>query len=278
MINLIEILLLPPIQRALIVFLIAGISFPMVGVFIVVLNLVPLRFALMHGVLLGGVIGILLNMNNILFPLLFNLIIIILLGPFSEKFKIGLSNISAFFMITSIAFAYIIIDKANIPAMEAFSIFWGNIYALTNMDVLYVVILTIIVILFIIINFKKITAILFDMDIAYTSGINNRALYYSVLILTGIVVALSIKIIGALLADCLLLLPAMASLYFSRSIKGLFINSALIGITSALFGFIISLIFKLQPSPSVTIVSIFLILIIYVFKNFIIKKEEKVIQ
>ncbi len=278
MINLIEILLLPPIQRALIVFLIAGISFPMVGVFIVVLNLVPLRFALMHGVLLGGVIGILLNMNNILFPLLFNLIIIILLGPFSEKFKIGLSNISAFFMITSIAFAYIIIDKANIPAMEAFSIFWGNIYALTNMDVLYVVILTIIVILFIIINFKKITAILFDMDIAYTSGINNRALYYSVLILTGIVVALSIKIIGALLADCLLLLPAMASLYFSRSIKGLFINSALIGITSALFGFIISLIFKLQPSPSVTIVSIFLILIIYVFKNFIIKKDEKVIQ
>ncbi len=274
MIELFRLISLPPIKRAFFAFIIAGGAFPLVGSFIVVMNLVPLRFALMHGALLGGVIGLLLNMNNLLFPILICFLIVGLLGPFSNKFNIGLSNSSAFFMITSIAVAFIIIDKFNIPSMEAFSIFWGNIYALSNLDLILLVILAFAIVVFILTGYNKITALLYDTEIAYTSGLNSNLFYYLILSITGIVVALSIKIIGALLVDCLLLLPAMAGLYFARSIKGLFIKSSVIGLISAVIGFISSLLFKIQASPSVTIVCVLIILILY-FINKIRRRIEK---
>jgi zinc transport system permease protein len=240
----------------------------------VVLDLVPLRFALMHGALLGGIVGLIFKIDNILFPLCFCLVIIILLGPLSKKINISLSNISAFFMIITISIAFILIDKLNIPALEAFNIFWGNIYASSIVDIIIISILSITIIFFIIFNFKKITAVLFDFDIAYTSGIKNNFIYYFILIITGAVVALSIKIIGAMLVDCLLILPAMGSLFFSKSMKSLFINSSIIGLLSSIIGFFFSLGFKIQPSPSVTLVSVGIIFFIYVSNLILLNKKR----
>jgi len=258
---------LKPILRAFLAFIISGASFPVVGVFIVTMDLIPLRFALMHGALLGGVIGIILNFNNIIFPLLTCLVIILTLGPLSERFKVGLSNISAFFMMFTVAIAFILIDKKNISYQDAFNVFWGNIFALSNFDILSLLIMTIIIIIFLITSFNKITAILFNRDVAFTIGINSKFFYYLVLTITGCVVAVSIKIIGALLVDCLLVLPAIAALYFARSIKGLFIKAVLIGLISSILGFIISIFFKLQPSPAVTVVSTTMILLFYFLYN-----------
>lgn len=50
----IESLSYPFMQNALIAVFFAGIAFPLMGVFILSLNLVPLRFAMMHVALLGG--------------------------------------------------------------------------------------------------------------------------------------------------------------------------------------------------------------------------------
>ena len=235
--HIINLLTLGPIIKAFIAFILSGTCFPIVGVFVSVLGLVPLRFALMHGTLLGGVIALMLGTDTIIFPLIMNFLIVILLGPFSNRFKVGLSNISAFFMIFTIAIAFVLIDKMNINTMDAFGIFWGNIYALTDLDLTLLGIISVIVVMFIIINYKKITAVLFDMDVAYSLGINSRLIYYLVIMITGIIVALSIKIIGAMLVDSLLLLPAMIALHFSKSIKTLFIYAIVIGALSSIIGF-----------------------------------------
>jgi zinc transport system permease protein len=258
-----ELLSLFPIQKAFVAFIISGAVFPLVGVFAVVLNLIPLRFALMHGALLGGVVGLLFGSSSVIFPLLFCGLIVLLLGPFSERIKIGLSNSSAFFMITTVAIAFIMIDKAKISSMEAFNIFWGNIFALSIYDLVSIILLAFVIVFFIVLNFKKITAVMYDMDIAKSSGINAGLFYHIILVLTGLVVALSMKVLGAMLVDSILLLPAMGSLYFSKSIKKLFLNSALLGFVSAVSGFIVSIVFKIQPSPSVTITSVVILGCIY---------------
>ena len=48
----------PFMQHALIAILFAGVAFPLIGVFILSLNLIPLRFAMMHIALLGGAVGL----------------------------------------------------------------------------------------------------------------------------------------------------------------------------------------------------------------------------
>ena len=48
-----ELLTYPPILKGLIVLLFAGISFPITGLYLLKLNLLPLRFMLMHGAIFG---------------------------------------------------------------------------------------------------------------------------------------------------------------------------------------------------------------------------------
>ncbi len=53
------------------------------------------------------------------------------LGPISEKTKIGLGTISGYFMTLTLALSFILFYKGNINVIQAFSILWGNIFALT---------------------------------------------------------------------------------------------------------------------------------------------------
>ena len=56
----------PPIMRGFLALVIAGCFFPMAGVFILRLNLVTLRFTLMHAALLGAAIGLALHVDTAL--------------------------------------------------------------------------------------------------------------------------------------------------------------------------------------------------------------------
>jgi len=255
---LIELFALAPIRRGFFAFLAAGMTFPLIGLFVVVMNLFPLRFTLMHGALLGGVIGLLTVSEGILFPLIVNLIIAALLGPASDRMKLDVSNTSVLFMMGTIATAFFIIDRANLPAMEAFSVFWGSIYALTTADLVVLYALSAAIPIFMILNRRRINAVLFDRDIAFSTGIDSRRFFYIILMLTGTVVAVSMKIVGALLTDSLLILPALAALSLAKSMRGMFVISVVFGFLSALFGFLFSLVMEVQPGPAVTLVSLVL--------------------
>lgn len=256
--TLIEFLALAPIRRGFFAFLAAGMTFPLIGLFVVVMNLFPLRFTLMHGALLGGVIGLLTGSEGILFPLIVNLLIAALLGPASDRIRLDVSNTSMLFMMGTIATAFFIIDRAHLPAMEAFSVFWGSIYALTVADLVVLYALSAAIPIFVILNRRKINAVLFDRDIAFSTGIDSRRFFYIILMLTGTVVAVSMKIVGALLTDSLLILPALAALSLAKSMRGMFVISMVFGFLSALFGFLFSLIMEVQPGPAVTLVSLVL--------------------
>ena len=55
--NVIQAFSYPPILRGFIALVLAGCFFPLAGVFVLRLNLVTLRFTLMHAALLGAAVG-----------------------------------------------------------------------------------------------------------------------------------------------------------------------------------------------------------------------------
>ena len=128
--NWIQTLDYPFMQHALIAILFAGIAFPMIGVFVISLNLIPLRFAMMHVALLGGAIGLFLKIDPMFLALLFCTLSSMALGPVSERMRLGVGTISGYFMTLTLALAFILIYKADIHVLQAFSILWGNILSL----------------------------------------------------------------------------------------------------------------------------------------------------
>ncbi len=171
-----ETLSFPFMQHAILAALFAGIAFPMIGVFIISLNLIPLRFAMMHIALLGGAIGLFLKIDPIFSGMLFCALSSLALGPISEKTKLGVGTISGYFMALTLALAFILFYKADIHVLQAFNILWGNILSLTLLDLIFVIVISLIILSVIILFFKEIQAILYDREIALAVGIPEKDL------------------------------------------------------------------------------------------------------
>jgi len=255
---------LPFIQHALVAVLFAGIAFPLIGVFIVSLNLVPLRFAMMHIALLGGAVGLFLKLDPMLFGLLFCTAAALALGPLSDKTKMGLGTLSGFFMTLTLALAFILFYKGQINVLQAFSILWGNILSLTFWDVTIVIATSLFVIAVVFFLFKEIQAILYDREIALAVGLPEKRLYYLIVFVLGLTIAVSMRLIGALLVDAFVLLPAIAANLVARSLRQMFLLSSLFGIVSGMGGLFLSLAVDV-PASSMIILAASAIIAVCIF-------------
>ncbi len=93
------------------------------------MNILPIRYLLMHGVLLGGALGLAFSMNIPLTVFTVNIFLIMLLSGTSSLLDTDYGHITMFFMITSIAAASIIISIFSVPAKDTLTLLWGNLYS-----------------------------------------------------------------------------------------------------------------------------------------------------
>jgi ABC-type Mn2+/Zn2+ transport system permease subunit len=257
--NLLNSLNLPFFQNALVAVAFAGVAFPLVGVFVISLNLVPLRFAMMHIALLGGAVGLFLGLDPMLFGLLFCAAASFGLGPISEKTKMGLGTLSGFLMTLTLALAFILFYKGHINVLQAFGILWGNILALSRLDLGIVMGTSIAIVVMVVLLFKEIQAILYDREIALSIGLPEKIIYYFIVFALGLTIAVSMRLIGALLIDAFVLLPAIAAHLVARSLKQMFILSSLFGFISGLGGLYLSLAIDIPASSMIILVASFII-------------------
>ena len=248
-----------PVARGFLALTAAGVSFPLIGVFVLRLNLVPLRFALMHGALLGGAAALASGIDPLAAGIAVDLALVFVISPLSRRSGLRESHVSTLFMVLTVGLAFAVVYKADVPAQDAFSIFWGSLYALTRLDLALVASFSVLIAGFVAVQFRRITAVLYSREIAFTSGVPERALTNAIMALTGVTVAFGMKLIGALLLDSILLLPAIAATFFARSVKGLFVIASAAGLVSAAIGFFVSLAFDLPASSAVTVVSALLL-------------------
>jgi ABC-type Mn2+/Zn2+ transport system permease subunit len=254
-------------QRALLAVLFGGIAFPMIGVFIISLNLIPLRFAMMHIALLGGAIGLFLKVDPILSGMILCALSSLALGPISEKTKLGVGTISGYFMTLTLALAFILFYKADINVLQAFSILWGNILSLTGLDLIFVMVISLVILGVIILFFKEIQAILYDREIALTVGISEKIFYFLIIFMLGLTIAVSMRVIGALLIDAFILLPAMGAILISRSLKQMFFFSSLFGLISGVVGLYLSFLLDIPTSSAIIIVASLIIAVCFLIQR-----------
>jgi ABC-type Mn2+/Zn2+ transport system permease subunit len=163
--------------------------------------------------------------------------------------------ITTFFMVLTIGLAFAVMYKMNVPAKDTLSILWGNLYALSRLDALLTAAFSLGALVFVLVLFKPLKALIFDREVARTSGVPEGVLHNLVLILTGLTVAFAMKLIGALLLDALLLLPALMATFFAKSTRGMFLLAGMFGFVSSVSGFFVSLSLDIPASSGVTIVA-----------------------
>ena len=90
-------------------------------------------------------------------------------------------------------------------------------------------------------------------DLAYAAGIDPRRQELLLTLLLALVVAVAIKVVGALLITALLIIPASAARQFARTPEGMAFAAIAVGCVAALAGVQGSLLFDTPTGPSIVV-------------------------
>ena len=254
--DLIKLLTLKPILYGLIGMLISGFSFPLAGVIIVRNSLIPMRFMLMHGVILGGIFSIAFGLPLIPVIIAINVILVLIMTLLNKEKSINLSTVSTAMMVLTMGIASLLSHIFDVPAKDTLELLWGSPFTLTKVDLFTLIFLGVVILIYIVVFFRQISMIFFDSDIAISMGINVKIHNFIMLLVTALVISVAMKMIGALLIDTLVILPVVCATKNAKGLKDLFIRSSVTGFLISLIGYFCSLILDLPVSGILAILAV----------------------
>ena len=191
----------------------------------------------------------------------------VLFGPFSERLRLDTGLTGAFFMTGSIALAFVLFYKAGVPALDVFGLFTGSVLNLGPGDLRAVIILGAVILLVYICIFREVQLVFYDPEQAEWLGVPAQKIKNALLFLTGLSIGVAMKIVGALLIDALILLPAMTAISLSRSLLQILLLSSLLGMVTAVGGLLLSMVLDMPTGATITLVGVGLLGLSMLFRR-----------
>ncbi len=245
--------LLPSILGAVL----AGFVCSTMGTFVVRMNLSSIGYCMSHAAFAGAAFGILFSIDPMISAVFFAFATALILGPLSEKARLESNVVIGFLFSVMIALGFIFLSlkPGEAATGRALSILWGSLFSVSYDNVLLLLLLSFVLLVFVLVFYKELVAVMFHRKLAESAGINTKLFYFAVLFFTGFAVALSLKLVGGLLVFALIVNPTSTAYQFFYDFKKIMIFSPLIGIMSCLIGFYVSLILDFPIGAAIVVVS-----------------------
>lgn len=209
-----------------------------------------------HAAFAGGAVGAFLGFAIIPSAIVISILTAFLMGPLSDRTRMHTDTTLGvlFGTMMAVAIFFIALMQGTGKGFEASSLLYGNVISLYREEIYALALITILIIVFLIAFYKEITAIVFHKRIAEITGIKVRPIYYGILFLISLMVAISIPIVGGLLLYIWLVTPAAIAYQFCNTIKRMFIMAPLIAIIISVTGAVCGIMYSLPVGPLTAVV------------------------
>jgi zinc transport system permease protein len=254
-------------QRAFMAGIITALLASVMGVFIVLRRMSMVGDSLSHAALAGVAGGMLVGIYPFYGALIFSgaaaVLIEIIRSAFSKYAEVALAVVLSGGM--GLAVVFISIGKSfNADLM---SYLFGSLVAVSSQDLLLIAILGFIIMFSMILLYRELFSITFDEEAARLSGIPVKAVNMYFTLMTALVVALSIRVVGALLISALMVIPAAVGMQLAKSFKSTFIIAVGVAIFSVVAGLYTSFIFDLAPGGTIVLIATAILMIVLCIKG-----------
>ena len=242
-------------KNALLAIILVSPIFAILGTMIVNNKMAFFSDALGHSALTGIAIGMLLGISNInISMILFAVIFALLLNFVKNKTTYGADTIISVFSSIAIALGLAILAQTgNFNKYSSYLV--GDILSITSSEIFYLLLAFIAVILFWYFMFNKLNVISINSTLAKSRGINIKLIDNIFVILIAVIVMVSIRWVGILLINSLLILPAAASRNIAKSMRSYHLFSVIFSLFSGICGLIISYYWNVPTGPMIVIIS-----------------------
>ena len=242
-------------KNALIAIILVSPIFAILGTMIVNNKMAFFSDALGHSAICGIAIGTILGISNVNISMIFFAIVFaLLLNWVKNKTTYGADTTISVFSSIAIALGLAILAQSgNFNKYSSYLV--GDILSITNVEILYVFLTFITVMIFWYFTFNKLNVISINTSLAKSRGINIKLIDNIFVILIAIIVMISIRWIGILLINSLLILPAASSRNIAKNMRTYHLYSVIFSIFSGMLGLILSYYYNIPTGPMIVMIS-----------------------
>lgn len=263
----ISILTLPFMQRAFIGGIIIALLLAYFGIFAMLRRSSFFGDAIAHSSLTGVALGILFGVNPLLLSLLYAVLVAFILPVLRKKSDLHTDSLLGIILPVSMAIGVILLSVTPGYQPELMSFLFGSILGISWEYIIFTGVTAIVLFFVARVYHKKLLNIAFDAEYSQLLGIRVGMIDMIYHVALAISIVIGIQLVGIVLVNALLIIPAATSRLFAGSLKSMFVLAPIFSTISVIIGLTGSYLFNVPSGPMIAVVSGLIFLTALIWKN-----------
>lgn len=251
--------------------LLAGLGVALVagplGCFVVWRRMAYFGDTLAHSALLGVSIGVLLNINLSITVATIPLLMALGLVYLEQRGILSLDTLLGILSHSALATGLVLISLLPDVRVDLMSLLFGDLLSVTLNDlwVIYGVAATVVALL--VALWKPLINITVHADLAAVEGVRVSAVRTALMLITALVIAIAMKIVGVLLITALLIIPAATARRLSNTPEQMAVTASAIAMLTVVMGLAMSWHTDTPAGPSIVVCAALLFILSLLFRQ-----------
>ncbi len=253
-------------RNALIAILLVSPMFALLGCMVINNQMTFFSEALGHATLTGIAIGVLAGLADPMWAMLLFAVFLTVLITILRKYSAASTDtIVGLVMAFSVALGIVILSKyGGIGKYSNYLI--GDILTITGWEIIRLAVALGIVLLLWVLFFNKFFLVSLNRSLAQSRGINVWLVEFVFSLIVALAVTISIQLIGLLVINSMLILPAAASRNIARNVSSYTIIAVMISLVSGVIGLAVSYYCGTAMGATIVLISMVFFIISLVWR------------
>ena len=231
------------------------------GCFVIWRRLSYFGDTLSHSALLGVTLAYSFSLNISLSVFIISAVVALLLINLQKRTKLAGDSLLGLLAHSTLAIGLVLIGFLSYIRFDLMGLLFGDILAVTIEDIALVWVGGFVILGILYFIWKSLFSATVNYDLSAAEGMKPEVSNFIFTLLLAGVIALSIKMIGALLITGLLLIPAATARNISNSPNQMVFLATLVGIISVIAGLFTSLELNTSSGPTIIVVALILFIV-----------------
>lgn len=241
----------PFLKTALVMGVVLGVLFSLIGIFVVTRGMAFFSDFIAHSAILGSALAVLLDIEPTLFLIPYSVVVGLAVSSVWHSSALSRDTVLGAFYGGTVAAGVLLIAWQGLSQTYLMRFLFGDMLLVGPLDVWLSVGLLLVFVIFLKFNLKGLLRSSLLPEISRAEGLRVKAYDLALVGLVALTVALSIKVVGVLLANAMVVIPAAAAKTLSRNFAQFLVISPIVGVLSFVSGTAASFYLNLPSGPSV---------------------------
>ncbi|MBD1571844.1 zinc ABC transporter permease subunit ZnuB [Vibrio sp. S17_S38] len=208
---------------------------------------------LAHASLLGLALGFLFDVNLYLSLVVCCLAIALILATLQEQKVVATDTLLGILAHSSLSLGLVAVSFLDNVRVDLMSYLFGDLLAVSPSDLIFIYLGGLVILALLTYFWRPLLSSSISEELAGVEGVNVPLMRVVLMLLVGLVIAVGMKFVGALIITSLLIIPAATARRFARTPEQMAIGASCIGVVSVFSGLSLSWFYDTPAGPSVVI-------------------------